>query len=53
MKTEYLLALRTLKFLAAEALVKNLGVWLDKREGGIGGGGGGGGGGGVRNTKIL
>ena len=34
--TECLLALRTFKFLAAEVLVKNLGVWLDNSEGALG-----------------
>ena len=36
MLTEYLLALRTFKFLAVEALVKNFGVSLDNSEGGFG-----------------
>ena len=34
--TEYLLALRTFKFLAVEVLVKNFGVSLDNSEGGFG-----------------
>ena len=34
--TEYLLALRTFKFLAVEALVKHFGVSLENSEGGFG-----------------
>jgi len=33
---EYLLALTTFRGLAAEAVVKNLGVWLDNSEGALG-----------------